>query len=65
MKSPFETLSPIFTLTDSILPSSVEGTSTLDLSLSKVINESFFMICLQFYQYFYDFYFFKITNVWD
>ena len=42
--SPFETLSPIFTLIFSTVPSSVEGTSTLDLSLSKVTIESFFFI---------------------
>ena len=39
-KSPFETLSPIFTFTFATTPSEVEGTSTLDLSLSKVTIES-------------------------
>ena len=34
--SPFETLSPILTDILSIIPSSVDGTSTLDLSLSNV-----------------------------
>ena len=33
-RSPLETLSPIFTFTFSTIPPSVEGTSTLDLSLS-------------------------------
>ena len=40
IKSPFETLSPIFTSTFSILPARVEGISTLDLSLSIVITGS-------------------------
>ena len=39
-----ETLSPTLTLTLSTVPSYVEGTSTLDLSLSKVTIESFFFI---------------------
>ena len=43
-KSPFDTLSPILTFTFSITPSKVEGTSTLDLSLSRVTTESFFFI---------------------
>ena len=43
-KSPFETLSPILIFTFSTVPSAVEGTSTLDLSLSKVAIESFFLI---------------------
>ena len=45
IKSPFETLSPTFTFNFSIIPCPVEGTSTLDLSLSNVIKESFFLIC--------------------
>ena len=40
IKSPFETLSPTLTFNFSIIPLSVEGTSTLDLSLSKVIKGS-------------------------
>ena len=44
IKSPFETLSPTFTLILDILPSTVEGTSTLDLSLSNVTTGSFFFI---------------------
>jgi len=43
-KSPLETLSPILTFTLSTSPSEIEGTSTLDLSLSKVTIESFFFI---------------------
>ena len=43
-RSPFETLSPILTFIFSTIPSSVEGTSTLDLSLSIVTTESFFFI---------------------
>ena len=39
---PFETLSPIFTSNDEILPEKGEGTSTLDLSLSRVTIGSFF-----------------------
>ena len=42
IRSPSLTLSPILILTFSITPSDVEGTSTLDLSLSIVIKESFF-----------------------
>ena len=44
IKSPFETLSPTFTLMVSILPENVDGISTLDLSLSIVIIGSFFLI---------------------
>ena len=43
-KSPFETLSPTLIFIDSILPDSVEGISTLDLSLSIVTTGSFFVI---------------------
>ena len=39
--SPFETLSPTLIWTVSILPVTVEGISTLDLSLSIVITGSF------------------------
>ena len=42
---PSETLSPTLTIILLIFPSSVAGTSTLDLSLSKVIKGSFFLIC--------------------
>ena len=42
-KSPFETLSPILTFNFSILPSIVDGISTLDLSLSIVTIGSFFL----------------------
>ena len=42
--SPLFTLSPTLTLIFSTLPSWVDGTSTLDLSLYKVIKESFFLI---------------------
>ena len=41
IKSPSETLSPTLILTDLILPSTEDGISTLDLSLSIVINGSF------------------------
>ena len=41
---PSEILSPTFTITLVTLPSSVLGISTLDLSLSIVINGSFFFI---------------------
>ena len=41
---PSEILSPTFTITFVTLPSSVLGISTLDLSLSIVINGSFFFI---------------------
>ncbi len=41
IKLPFETLSPTLTSTDSILPETVDGISTLDLSLSIVITGSF------------------------
>jgi hypothetical protein len=44
IKSPLLILSPTETLIFSTLPSCVDGTSTLDLSLSKVIKESFFLI---------------------
>ena len=44
MTLPFETLSPILTLIFFIVPLSAEGTSTLDLSLSKVIKGSFLEI---------------------
>ena len=44
IRSPSLTLSPILILIFSIIPSDVEGTSTLDLSLSIVIKESFFLI---------------------
>ena len=40
-KSPLETLSPILTFIDSIFPSTTDGTSTLDLSLSIVTIGSF------------------------
>ena len=43
-KSPFETLSPILTFIDSTSPSIVEGTSTLDLSLSIVTTGSLSLI---------------------
>ena len=43
-KSPFETLSPTFTFIESTLPENIEGTSTLDLSLSIVTTGSFFSI---------------------
>ena len=42
--SPLETLSPILTLSFFIVPAKLEGTSTLDLSLSSVIKGSFFSI---------------------
>ena len=42
--SPFDTLSPTFTKIFETSPSSVLGTSTLDLSLSRVTIESFFWI---------------------
>ena len=41
---PFETLSPILTFNSDILPEKGEGTSTLDLSLSKVTTGSFLLI---------------------
>ena len=41
---PSETLSPTLTFTDLIFPLNVDGISTLDLSLSIVINGSFFKI---------------------
>ena len=44
IRSPSLTLSHILILIFSIIPSFVEGTSTLDLSLSIVIRESFFFI---------------------
>ena len=44
IKSPLETLSPIFMFILSITPSKADGTSTLDLSLSKVITGSFLEI---------------------
>ena len=44
IKSPLETLSPTLTLIFDILPSTVDGTSTLDLSLSSVTTGSFFFI---------------------
>ena len=43
IKSPSETLSPTFIFKDLILPSKLEGISTLDLSLSIVIKGSFFL----------------------
>ena len=43
-KSPSETLSPTLTSTVSIFPDSVEGISTLDLSLSIVTTGSFTLI---------------------
>ena len=48
-KSPLETLSPILTFTFSTTPSEIEGTSTLDLSLSKVTIESFFFYFVAFF----------------
>ena len=42
--SPSETLSPTFILSDKTFPSNVDGISTLDLSLSIVINGSFFLL---------------------
>ena len=44
IKSPFETLSPTFTFIFETTPSISDGTSTLDLSLSKVTTGSFFFI---------------------
>ena len=44
IKSPSETLSPTFNLRDLTFPSKFDGISTLDLSLSIVINGSFFNI---------------------
>ena len=41
---PSDTLSPIFTFNSEIFPSKGDGTSTLDLSLSKVTIGSFFLI---------------------
>ena len=41
---PFDTLSPILTFSSVIFPLYGEGTSTLDLSLSKVTIESSFLI---------------------
>ena len=41
---PFETLSPILTSKEEIFPANGDGTSTLDLSLSKVTTGSFFLI---------------------
>ena len=49
IKSPFETLSPIFTFIFSIMPSYSDGTSTLDLSLSKVTTGSFLLILSPFF----------------
>ena len=49
IKSPFETLSPIFTFIFSIVPSYSDGTSTLDLSLSKVTTGSFLLILSPFF----------------
>ena len=46
IKSPSETLSPTFIFRDLTLPSWFDGISTLDLSLSIVINGSFFTIIL-------------------
>ena len=46
-----ETLSPTFIFSDIIVPSSVEGISTLDLSLSIVISGSFFFNLLTFFNY--------------
>ena len=43
-KSPLETLSPTLTATLSTFPSTVEGISTLDLSLSIVTIGSFSLI---------------------
>ena len=40
-KSPLETLSPTLIFTDSTLPETVDGISTLDLSLSIVTTGSF------------------------
>ena len=42
--SPSEILSPTLTLIFLILPENLDGTSTLDLSLSKVMIPSFFFI---------------------
>ena len=44
IKSPSETLSPTFIFKFLILPSKIDGISTLDLSLSIVIRASFFLI---------------------
>ena len=41
---PFETLSPILTFNAEIFPANGEGTSTLDLSLSRVTTGSFLLI---------------------
>ena len=41
MSEPSDTLSPIFTFNEETIPLSVEGISTLDLSLSIVIRGSF------------------------
>ena len=43
IKSPSETLSPTFIFKDLTFPSKFDGISTLDLSLSIVINASFFL----------------------
>ena len=42
---PLETLSPIFTSNEDIFPEKGDGTSTLDLSLSRVTIGSFFFYC--------------------
>ena len=44
IKSPSDTLSPTFKFNLEILPSKLDGISTLDLSLSIVIKGSFFLI---------------------
>ena len=44
---PLETLSPIFTSNEEILPEKGDGTSTLDLSLSRVTTGSSFFILAQ------------------
>ena len=44
IKSPLETLSPTLTSTLSTFPATVEGISTLDLSLSIVTIGSFYFI---------------------
>ena len=44
INDPFDTLSPTLTFMLEILPSKGDGTSTLDLSLSKVRTGSFFLI---------------------